>query len=105
MAESFSVGEIALWNRPSGEKIKGVLGIALPRGMEVTVTGKLMDRLCRSSEGTKVLRAYEIQDQQGRYWGALPHWLRKRHQPPDWLAIASKRTVPDNIDIKSPEYA
>lgn len=105
MSESFSVGEIAIWNRPLGDGPKGIRGIVLPRGMEVTVVGALADRICHTKEGPRVYRVYEIQDPQGRFWAAFPHWLRKRYQPPDWLAIASKQAVPDNIDIKSPEYA
>ncbi len=105
MAESFSVGEIAVWNRPVGEGWKGRKGITLPRGMEVTVVERLQPRLVRTSEGVKELCTYEIEDPLGRRWTAFPHWLRKRHQPPDWQAIASKQTVPEGIDIKSPEYA
>lgn len=98
MAESFSVGEIAIWARTLGSKeFSGTTGRSIRRGSEVTVVGPLMLRAVRLKTGVDFLNTYEIVDEDGYSWAAFPEWLKKRPPKQDWKTLCNLTDLPSEV--------
>lgn len=84
MTETFKVGDVAI--------IAYSIHLDWPVGREVTILGPLEPLIAGRA-------SHHIGWSGHRRVMAMPSSLRKKHLPPDWLALARKQTV------DSTEYA
>jgi hypothetical protein len=90
------VGEIAIWARPPGFKLKGAVGVSIPFGAEVPITGAWAEREIRTKNGILIAMCHTI-DFQGRDFAALKGWLRKKPPKQDWQRLCNLTDLPREV--------